>query len=98
MSPLFGGRSINHRPMPHCIINKRIHSGQAVTGEQHSGKTRIMVRRTKEEAAETRNSILDAAERVFFEKGVSRTTLADIALEAGVTRGAIYWHFANKGD
>jgi TetR/AcrR family transcriptional regulator, acrAB operon repressor len=57
-----------------------------------------MVRRTKEEAAETRNSILDAAERVFFEKGVSRTTLADIALEAGVTRGAIYWHFANKGD
>lgn len=57
-----------------------------------------MVRRTKEEAAETRNSILDAAERVFFEKGVSRTTLADIAQEAGVTRGAIYWHFANKGD
>jgi TetR/AcrR family acrAB operon transcriptional repressor len=57
-----------------------------------------MVRRTKEEAAETRNSILDAAERIFFEKGVSRTTLADIAQEAGVTRGAIYWHFANKGD
>jgi TetR/AcrR family acrAB operon transcriptional repressor len=57
-----------------------------------------MVRRTKEEALETRNRILDAAEHVFFEKGVSRTTLADIALEAGVTRGAIYWHFANKGD
>ena len=57
-----------------------------------------MVRRTKEEAPETRNRILDAAERVFFEKGVSRTSLADIALEAGVTRGAIYWHFANKGD
>jgi TetR/AcrR family acrAB operon transcriptional repressor len=57
-----------------------------------------MVRRTKEEALETRNRILDAAEKVFFEKGVSHTTLADIALEAGVTRGAIYWHFANKGD
>jgi TetR/AcrR family transcriptional regulator, acrAB operon repressor len=57
-----------------------------------------MVRRTKEEALETRNRILDAAERVFFEKGVSRTSLGDIAQHAGVTRGAIYWHFANKGD
>ncbi|MGF6724136.1 TetR/AcrR family acrAB operon transcriptional repressor [Paraburkholderia sp. GAS41] len=57
-----------------------------------------MVRRTKEEALETRAGILDAAERVFFEKGVSRTSLADIAQAAGVTRGAIYWHFANKGD
>jgi TetR/AcrR family transcriptional regulator, acrAB operon repressor len=57
-----------------------------------------MVRRTKEEALETRASILDAAEQVFFEKGVSRTSLADIAQAAGVTRGAIYWHFANKGD
>ncbi len=57
-----------------------------------------MARRTKEDAQETRNSILDAAERVFFEKGVSRTSLADIAQVAGVTRGAIYWHFANKGD
>ena len=57
-----------------------------------------MVRRTKEEAQETRTRILDAAEQVFFEKGVSRTSLADIAQTAGVTRGAIYWHFANKGD
>ncbi|WP_186092420.1 TetR family transcriptional regulator [Burkholderia gladioli] len=57
-----------------------------------------MVRRTKEEALATRNGILDAAEHVFFEKGVSHTTLADIAQHAGVTRGAIYWHFANKGE
>ena len=57
-----------------------------------------MVRRTKEEALETRNSILDAAEKVFFEKGVSRTSLADIAQAAGVTRGAIYWHFSHKSD
>lgn len=57
-----------------------------------------MVRRTKEEALETRNRILDAAEQVFYDKGVSRTSLADIAAHAGVTRGAIYWHFANKGD
>lgn len=57
-----------------------------------------MVRRTKEEAQRTRDRILDAAEQVFYDKGVSRTSLADIAAQAGVTRGAIYWHFENKGD
>ena len=57
-----------------------------------------MARKTKEEALETRQAILDAAERVFYERGVSQTTLADIAAAAGVTRGAIYWHFANKRD
>lgn len=45
---------------------------------------------------ETRERILDAAEDVFNEKGVSRTTLNEIAEAAGVTRGAIYWHFKNK--
>lgn len=55
-----------------------------------------MVRKTKEEAQETRLAILDAAERVFHENGVSRTSLDEIAKAAGVTRGAVYWHFANK--
>ncbi|KYP11112.1 MULTISPECIES: TetR family transcriptional regulator [unclassified Limnobacter] len=57
-----------------------------------------MVRKTKEEAQETRNLILDTAEAVFSEKGVSRTTLNDIAKAADLTRGAIYWHFKNKAD
>ena len=56
-----------------------------------------MARRTKEEAAATRDSILDAAEQLFVEQGVSRTTLQHIASAAGVTRGAIYWHFDDKG-
>ncbi|MEY4139313.1 MAG: hypothetical protein RLZZ371_1495 [Pseudomonadota bacterium] len=57
-----------------------------------------MVRRTKEEAEETRHQLLEAAQRVFAEKGVSRTSLQDIAQAAGVTRGAIYWHFKNKAE
>jgi len=57
-----------------------------------------MPRRTKEEAQETRTQLLDTAEVVFREKGVSRTSLADIASAAGLTRGAIYWHFENKAD
>ena len=57
-----------------------------------------MARKTKEEARETRTAILDAAVQVFSLKSVAATSLADIAREAGVTRGAIYWHFANKAD
>ncbi len=57
-----------------------------------------MVRRTKEEAALTRHQILKAALSVFGAKGYSATTLQEIAREAGVTRGAIYWHFDNKAE
>ncbi len=57
-----------------------------------------MARRTKEEAQETRSRILDAAERVFYDKGVARSSLEDIALAADVTRGAIYWHFKDKAE
>jgi AcrR family transcriptional regulator len=56
------------------------------------------VRRTKSESEETRQRILDAAETVFLDLGVSRASLDRIAKEAGVTRGAIYWHFANKQE
>jgi len=41
-----------------------------------------MVRRTKEDAEETRHQLLEAAQRVFAEKGVSRTSLQDIAQAA----------------
>ena len=54
------------------------------------------MKKTKEEAALTRKVLIDAALNVFGRRGYARTTLADIAGEAGVTRGAIYWHFGNK--
>lgn len=57
-----------------------------------------MARKTKEEAQETRNRILDAAEAVFHERGVAHASLDQIAQAAGVTRGAIYWHFEDKAD
>ncbi|MES2098671.1 MAG: TetR family transcriptional regulator [Pseudomonadota bacterium] len=57
-----------------------------------------MVRRTKEEAQATRSHILDTAELVFEQRGVSGTSLGEIAKVAGLTRGAIYWHFQDKAD
>ena len=57
-----------------------------------------MARRTKEEARETREQVLDAAEQVFLERGVGHASLAEVADAAGVTRGAIYHHFASKAE
>ena len=57
-----------------------------------------MARRTKEDAEKTRALILDSAEVLFQENGVARTSLQNIAAHAGITRGAIYWHFKDKAD
>ena len=56
----------------------------------------LMPRRTKQDAQITRERLLDTAERVFLARGLSRSSLQDIAQAAGLTRGAIYWHFADK--
>jgi TetR/AcrR family acrAB operon transcriptional repressor len=57
-----------------------------------------VVRQTKENAEITRQRIIDAAREVFLSRGVSRTSMEQIAAQAGVTRGAIYWHFSNKTE
>lgn len=57
-----------------------------------------MVRKTKEDAKLTRQKIIHAAREIFWLKGVSRTSLEHIATHAGVTRGAVYWHFKNKTE
>ena len=56
------------------------------------------MRRTKEEAAVTRATLLKTALSVFSAKGYAAATLDDVAKAAKVTRGAIYWHFKSKAD
>ncbi len=55
-----------------------------------------MVRQTKENAELTRQRIIEAAREVFLSRGVSRTSIEQVANQAGVTRGAVYWHFSDK--
>ena len=55
-----------------------------------------MARRIKEEAEQTRARILASALDLFSTKGYSRTTLTDVAARLGMTKGAVYWHFASK--
>jgi len=57
-----------------------------------------MVRKTKEETENTKNSILQAALDCFYEKGFSKTTFDDIAARIGMTKGAVYWHYKAKAE
>ena len=55
-----------------------------------------MARKTKADALKTRQHLIETAIVQFAARGVSNTTLNDIADAASVTRGALYWHFENK--
>ncbi|WP_162552118.1 TetR family transcriptional regulator, partial [Klebsiella pneumoniae] len=57
-----------------------------------------MARKTREEAQRTRQLLIESAIQQFALRGVTNTTLTDIADAAGVTRGAGYWHFASKTE
>jgi AcrR family transcriptional regulator len=47
-------------------------------------------------SAETREGIVSAALRLFAERGFASASIAGIAEAAGITKGAIYWHFDSK--
>jgi AcrR family transcriptional regulator len=53
-------------------------------------------RRTAQDAAATRAELIAAARRLFTAPGFAAATLDDVARRAGVTRGALYHHFADK--
>ncbi|MDN4068749.1 TetR family transcriptional regulator [Paenibacillus vini] len=48
--------------------------------------------------ADTRTRILEAAAKVFAEQGYATASLEKAAAEAGMTKGAVYWHFSSKQD
>jgi len=56
------------------------------------------MRRSKEDAARTREAILEGALACFDRYGITSSTVEQIAREAGVTRGAVYHHFAGKRE
>jgi AcrR family transcriptional regulator len=57
-----------------------------------------VVRRTAEEAGETRAALVRAARALFTEKGFHDATLEEVSARAGVTKGAVYHHFRDKRE
>jgi AcrR family transcriptional regulator len=53
-------------------------------------------KRVTKSADERRQDLFDAATSVFAEKGISRTTVADLAEAAGVAKGTFYLYFDSK--
>jgi len=53
---------------------------------------------SEEDKSRRRDEIMAAAKKVFARKGFHATTIADIAKEAGLAYGSIYWYFASKDD
>jgi Transcriptional regulator len=54
--------------------------------------------RIVKEAEERRNEILDAAEKLFSQKGFEGTSTNDILDKVGIARGTLYYHFKSKED
>ena len=85
------------------IIHTRLHGFKAffiIRPHQTVPKRncRYIMRKTKTEALKTKEHLMLAALETFYRKGIARTSLNEIAQTAGVTRGALYWHFKNKED
>ena len=60
--------------------------------------SRKRMRRTKEEALETRKAILKVALDCFSKRGYALTTFNDIARRIHLTKGAVFWHFKSKEE
>src|SRR3984885_6354146 len=60
------------------------------------GKARTRMRKSKQEAAETRRRIVEAAAGEFRQKGIANAGLSDLMAAAGLTHGGFYRHFESK--
>jgi TetR/AcrR family transcriptional regulator, transcriptional repressor for nem operon len=54
------------------------------------------MRRSKQQTAETRQQIIEAASALFRERGVEGVSVAEIMEDAGLTHGGFYKHFESK--
>src|SRR4051812_48180494 len=63
-----------------------------------SGKTGVRMKVSRERVAENRRKILEAAGRLFRERGFEAVTVAEIMKAAGLTHGGFYGYFSSKDE
>ncbi len=63
-----------------------------------SPRKKRQVARSPEDLAAKRDQILDAAMACLHDKGFARTTMSDVAKQAAIGRGTVYWHFPSKDE
>src|SRR5919198_6132991 len=70
------------------------------TDDMAATRTRIdrRTRAARSEGRDAREELLEAAARVFAEKGFQAASVDEIAERAGFSKGAVYWHFESKDD
>jgi len=70
--------------------------GLRMRGGEQAMKDGKPVRKTRKSGDEIRTAIVNAATRIVMERGVARMTLADVATEAGISKGGLLHYFASK--
>jgi AcrR family transcriptional regulator len=66
------------------------------TGTEHASQTHVAT--ASDEARRTDARILDAATRLFYEKGYHASTMREVAAAVGIKAGSLYNHYAGKSD
>lgn len=68
------------------------------TNSMNVNDARSLRRPQAERRATTRRALLDAARQLFSEQGYTDVTVEAVVRKAGITRGALYYHFTDKRD
>ncbi|MET8609590.1 ScbR family autoregulator-binding transcription factor [Streptomyces misionensis] len=69
-----------------------------VAGSRRTAAAAVRGRPRQERALRTRELVLQAAARAFADGGFPDVTVLDIAEYAGMTKGAVYFHYSGKED